>query len=157
IYRFDRRRRAFLQRSAAAIAGPLLVTDRTIAQTRTLYINSWGGSYTAAQEAAYFKPFTAETGIQIRTITPVSFARIKEQVQSGSYQFDMTSVNSMLMLRAAREGLIDPIDWSIVKKGTFPDEAVVAEGHGIACNYQGTNLCYRSDRFPNGGPQNWAD
>src|SRR5262249_56378760 len=97
------RGRPFLQRSAAAIAGSLLVTDRTIAQARTLYINSWGGSYTAAQEAAYFKPFTAETGIQIRTITPVSFARIKAQVQSGSYQFDMTSVNSMLMLRAARE------------------------------------------------------
>ena len=156
-YRFDRQRRIFLQRSAAAALGPLLLSERTIAQTRMLYINSWGGSYTAAQDAAYFKPFTAATGIQIRTITPVSFARIKAQVQSGSYQFDMTSVNSMLMLRAAREGIIEPIDWSIVQKGTFPDEAVVADGHGIACNIQGTNLCYRSDRFPNGGPQNWAD
>jgi len=102
-------------------------------------------------------PFTAATGIQIRTITPVSFARIKAQVQSGSYQFDMTSVNSMLMLRAAREGIIEPIDWAIVQKGTFPEEAVVADGHGIACNIQGTNLCYRGDRFPNGGPKNWAD
>src|SRR5712691_7913260 len=131
-YRFDRQRRIFLQRSGAAIVGPLLLTDRTIAQTRTLYVNTWGGSYTAAQDAAYFKPFTAATGIQIRTITPVSFARIKAQVQSGSYQFDMTSVNSMLMLRAARDGLIEPIDWSIVQKETFPAEAVVADGHGVA-------------------------
>jgi len=156
-YRFDRQRRIFLERSAAAVVSPLLLSERTIAQTRTLYINSWGGSYTAAQDAAYFKPFTAATGIQIRTITPVSFARIKAQVQSGSYQFDMTSVNSMLMLRAAREGIIEPIDWTIVQKETFPEEAVVADGHGIACNIQGTNLCYRSDRFPNGGPRNWAD
>ena len=49
--------------------GPLLITERTIAQTCTLYVNTWGGSYTAAQDAAYFKPFTAATGIQIRTVT----------------------------------------------------------------------------------------
>src|SRR5438874_13745218 len=85
-YRLDRQRRVFLQRSAAVMVGPLLITERTIAQTRTLYINSWGGSYTAAQDVAYFKPFTAATGIQVRTVTPVSFARMKSQVQSGSYQ-----------------------------------------------------------------------
>ena len=98
-FRFDRRRRIFLQRGAAAVVGPLLVSERTIAQTRTLYINSWGGSYTAAQEVAYFKPFTAATGIQIRTVTPVSYGKVKAQVQSGRYEFDMTSVNSMLWLR----------------------------------------------------------
>ena len=120
-------------------------------------MNSWGGSYSAAQEAAYFKPFTAATGIQIRTITPVSFARVKAQVQTGNYQFDMTSVNSMLWLRASREGLAEPIDWSVVRRDALPAGAVVADGHGIACNIQGTNLCYRSDRFPRGGPRSWAD
>src|SRR6266511_1414754 len=126
-WRFNKARREFLQKTGAAAAtvafGPLLITERTIAQTRTLYINSWGGSYTAAQDAAYFKPFTAATGIQIRTVTPVSFARIKVQVQSGSYQFDMTSVNSMMMLRAACEGIVEPIDWTNVQKGSFPEEA----------------------------------
>jgi len=143
--------------AAAATLGPLLISERTIAQTRTLYLNSWGGSYTAAQEAAYFKPFTAATGIQIRVITPVSYARVKAQVQTGSYQFDMTSVNSMLWLRASREGLAEPIDWSVVRRDALPAGAVVADGHGIACNIQGTNLCYRSDRFPRGGPRSWAD
>jgi len=100
--RVDRARRRFLRRAATATLGPLLLTQRTIAQTRTLYVNSWGGSYTAAQEAAYFKPFTALTGIQVRVITPVSYARIKAQVQTGSYQFDMTSVNCCGCARAAR-------------------------------------------------------
>ena len=153
----DRARRRFLRRAATAALGPLLLTQRTIAQTRTLYVNSWGGSYTAAQEAAYFKPFTAATGVQIRVITPVSYARVKAQVQTGSYQFDMTSVNSMLWLRASREGLAEPIDWSVVRRDALPAGAVVADGHGIACNIQGTNLCYRSDRFPRGGPRSWAD
>src|SRR3979411_1110922 len=99
-WRFDRKRRRLLQQAGAAAAtatlGPLLITERTIAQTRTLYVNSWGGSDTAGQEAAYFKPLTALTRIRIRLITPVSYARVKAQVQTGSYQFDMTSVNSML-------------------------------------------------------------
>ena len=68
--------------AATASFGPLLLSERTIAQTRTLYINSWGGSYTAAQDAAFFKPFTAATGIQIRAVTPVSYGKIKAQVQT---------------------------------------------------------------------------
>jgi putative spermidine/putrescine transport system substrate-binding protein len=157
-WRFDRRRREFLRTAAATAAlGPLFTTERTIAETRTLNVNSWGGSFTAAQDAAYFKPFTAATGIQIRTITPVSYGKIKAQVQTGRYEFDMTSINSMQWLRASREGLADAIDWSIVDKSTLPPEAVVANGHGIASNFQGTNLCYRTDKFPNGGLKSWAD
>src|SRR5919197_6347627 len=129
-WRFDRTRRAFLQKAGAAAAlGPLLVSKRTIAQTRTLYVNSWGGSYTAAQDAAFFKPFTSATGIQIRTVTPVSYAKIKAQVQAGRYEFDMTSINSMQWLRASREGLAEPIDWTIFNKDTLPSDALVANGH----------------------------
>ncbi len=157
-WRFDRKRRRFLRSAGAAVVlGPLLVTERTIAQTRTLYVNSWGGSYTAAQEVAFFKPFTAATGIAIRTVTPVSYARLRAQVRSGNYEYDMTSINSMQCLRGGREGSMEPVDWSIVQKGTLPDDAIVAEGFGISFCIQGTNLCYRTDRFPNGGPQNWAD
>jgi putative spermidine/putrescine transport system substrate-binding protein len=157
-WRFDRRRRKFLRAAGAAAAlGPLLITERTIAQTRTVYVNTWGGSYTAAQDAAYFKPFTAATGIQIKTVTPVSYARIKAQVESGNYEFDLTSINSMLVLRGARAKLVEPIDWTIFKKGTLPDDAIVAGGYGVAFAILGTNLCYRTDKFPSGGPKSWAD
>jgi putative spermidine/putrescine transport system substrate-binding protein len=157
-WHFNRGRRRFLRTAGAAAAlGPLLITERTIAQTSTLYVNSWGGSYTAAQEAAYFKPFTAATRIEVRTVTPVSYARIKAQVQSGNYEFDMTSINSMLWLRASREGLAEPIDWTIFKKGTLPESAIVANGYGVAFAILGTNLCYRTDKFPAGGPRSWAD
>jgi putative spermidine/putrescine transport system substrate-binding protein len=156
-WRFDRKRRKFLRAAGAAALGPLLITERTIAQTRTLYVNTWGGSYTAAQDAAYFKPFTAATGIEIKTVTPVSYARMKAQVESGNYEFDLTSINSMLVLRAARAKLVEPIDWTIFKKGTLPDDAIVADGYGVAFAILGTNLCYRTDKFPTGGPKSWAD
>jgi putative spermidine/putrescine transport system substrate-binding protein len=89
------RRRTFLKGFAvtatAAAAGPLIITDRTIAQTRAIYVNTWGGSWTAAEEAAFFKPFTDATGIRVRTVAPVSYAKLKAQVQSGSYEWDVTS------------------------------------------------------------------
>lgn len=157
-WRFNRRRRRFLRAAGAAAAlGPLLISERTSAQTRTLYVNTWGGSYTAAQDAAYFKPFTAATGIEIKTVTPVSYARIKAQVESGNYEFDLTSINSMLVLRGARAKLVEPIDWTIFKKSTLPDDAIVADGYGVAFAILGTNLVYRTDKFPNGGPKSWAD
>ena len=88
-FRFDRKRRRILQGAGAAAAsaalGPLLITERTIAQTRTLYVNSWGGSYTAAQDAAFFKPFSAATGIQVRTVTPVSYGKINAPVTAKTY------------------------------------------------------------------------
>jgi putative spermidine/putrescine transport system substrate-binding protein len=159
-FQFDRKRRRLLQCAGAAAAtatlGPLLITERTIAQTRTVYVNTWGGSYTAAQDAAFFKPFTAATGIQVRTVTPVSYGKIKAQVQTRSYEFDMTSINSMQWLRAIREGLAEPIDWTVVKRDALPPNSVVTDGNGIAQNILGTALCYRSDKYPN-PPKSWAD
>src|SRR5437867_8251975 len=126
------RRRTFLKGFAAtataAAAGPLIVTDRTIAQTRTMFVNTWGGSWTAAEEAAFFKPFTEATGIRVRTVAPVSYAKLKAQVQSGSYEWDVTAITQADLLRADREGLVEPIDWSIVKKDKLFPNAVYANG-----------------------------
>ena len=120
------RRRTFLKGVAAtaAVGGPLIVTSRTIAQTRTIYVNTWGGSWTAAEEAAFFKPFTDQTGIRVRTVAPVSYAKLKAQVQSGSYEWDITAVTQADLLRAEREGLVEPIDWTVVKKDKLFPNAV---------------------------------
>src|SRR5262249_22040358 len=55
---------------AAATVGPLMVTKRMGAQARTVFVNTWGGSWTAAEEAAFFKPFTEATGIRVHTVAP---------------------------------------------------------------------------------------
>ena len=153
------RRRTFLKGAAATLTAafgePLIVTDRTIAQTRTIYVNTWGGSWTAAEEAAFFKPFTEQTSIRVRTVAPVSYAKLKAQVQSSSYEWDITSVTQADLLRADREGLVEPIDWTIVKKEKLFPNAVYA--NGLAYCALGTNLAYRKDKFPQGGPKRWAD
>ncbi len=153
------RRRTFLKGFAAtataALAGPVIVTDRTIAQTRTIYVNTWGGSWTAAEEAAFFKPFTDQTGIRVRTVAPVSYAKLKAQVQSGNYEWDITAITQADLLRAEREGLVEPVDWTVVKKDKLFPNAEYA--NGLAYCALGTNLAYRKDKFPQGGPKSWAD
>lgn len=153
----DRGRRTFLKHAVltAAVGGPLVVTERTIAQTRTVYVNTWGGSWTAAEDAAFFKPFTEATGIRVQTVAPVSYAKLKAQVVNRSYEWDITAITQADLLRADREGLVEPIDWSIVKKEKLFPNAVYA--NGLAYCALGTNLVYRKDKFPKGGPRTWAD
>src|SRR5258706_132363 len=89
------------------------------------------------------------------SVAPVSYAKLKAQVQSGSYEWDLTAITAGYWLRAEREGLVEPIDWSIINKDKLPPDSVFANGvHYCAL---GTNLCYRTDKFPNGGPKTWAD
>ena len=69
-------------------------------------------------------------------------------MQTGRYEFDLTSINSMQRLRASREGLAEPIDWAVLDKSTLPPHAVVANGHGIASNIQGTTSAIAATNFP---------
>ncbi|MCW5751342.1 MAG: ABC transporter substrate-binding protein [Alphaproteobacteria bacterium] len=151
-------RRAVLAGAASlgiAKAAPFIISRPAAAQARTLFVNTWGGVWTTAQEAAFFKPFTEMTGIRIRTVAPVSAAKLRAQVQSRNYEWDVTGINEPEWLRADNEGYAEPIDYSIVNKDKLPPNAVFA--NGIANCVLSTNLCYRKDKFPNGGPQNWAD
>jgi putative spermidine/putrescine transport system substrate-binding protein len=148
-----------LMKGALAGSSLLIAAPHVIGSARAaageVYVNTWGGSWTEAEDAAFYRPFTKATGIAVKTVAPVSYAKLKAQVQSGVYEWDVTSVSSGFWIRAGREGLVEPIDWSVVDKSKlFPDAEIA---NGIKYCALGTNLCYRSDKFPNGGPQSWAD
>jgi putative spermidine/putrescine transport system substrate-binding protein len=140
--------------AAALIAAPAVISSAR-AQSRVIYINTWGGSWTAAEDAAFFKPFTKETGITVSPVTPVSYAKLKAQVQFGNYEWDITEPTDADWLRADQEGLAEKIDWTIVKQSNLFENAVYA--NGIKFCSLSTNICYRTDKLPNGGPRNWAD
>ena len=119
-WRFDRKRRRLLQQRrrgrrhrGARTAAHHRANDRADPHPLRQLVGRqlYGGA-----GRGFFKPFTAATGIQIRVVTPVSYGKIKAQVQTRRYEFDMTSINSMQWLRATREGLGEPIDWSVVNK-----------------------------------------
>lgn len=146
-------RRSFIKAGAATVAAPYI--GRAHAQDKFLYVNTWGGVWENAVRKNIFDPFTKDTGVEIRTVSPVSFAKLAAQVKSGSYEFDVTTLGAGEILRANKASLVEAatpnrIDTSKLWKG-----AVFMNGIGFDCF--ATVIAYRKDKFPNGGPQNWKD
>ena len=134
-----------------AFAMPYIVA----AQEKVLYVNTWGGIWERCVQKNVFDPFTKETGIEIRTVAPVSFAKLSAQVKSGVYEFDVTTLGAGEILRANEAGLLEAIDKAPIDKSKLWKGAVFQNGVGFDCF--ATIIAHRKDRFPNGGPQSWAD
>ncbi len=141
-------RRQFLKAAGMAAAASLVAPSIVRAQDKVLYINTWGGYWQEAARANLIEPFTRETGIQVKTLSPVSFAKLAQQVKTGTYEFDVTTLGGGELLRANRAGILETL--------TAPYEGGLFQ-NGIASHAFATLIGYRKDKFPNGGPQSWAD
>lgn len=150
-------RRKFIKSSAAAAAGILAapyVIRPAWAKGETLYINTWGGVWTESATEAFIKPFMQDTGVDVKTLSPVSFAKLKAQVTTGNYEWDVTTQGVPDCVRALREDLLEPVGKSVDPSQLSPG---AINYNGIKSHALGTALTYRRDKFPNGGPQSWAD
>ncbi len=94
--------------AAFAAAGPAPAGE-------ALTIVSWGGAYTRSQVEAYHKPFTAKTGIRINSEDyNGGLAQVKAQVESGNVSWDLVDLELSDAIRGCDEGLLEPIDPSIL-------------------------------------------
>lgn len=76
---------------------------------------SWGGAYTKSQVEAYHKPWMAKTG---NTIVSEDYngglAEVKAQVEAGNVTWNLVDVEMSDAVRGCDEGLLEPIDHSIL-------------------------------------------
>ncbi len=140
-------RRSFIKGAGAVAVSSLAAPYVARAQDNTLYINTWGGPWEEAARAHLFDPFTAETGIQIRTVSPVSFAKLAQQVNTGVYEFDITTLGGGEIVRANDAGIIEQME--------APYEGALFE-NGVGSHAFATVLAWRTDKFQE-TPQSWAD
>ncbi len=150
----DPARRSAVKRLGAAALGMALSPYVSTARAQDpLFVNTWGGIWDRAAQAHLFDPFTKETGIPIRTVSPVSYARLAAQAKTGVYDFDVTAISGSELIRAERAGLIEPIDESLVDVASLaPGQRL---GNGIGSHVFATLIAYRKDKLKE-GPQNWA-
>src|SRR5256886_13695633 len=148
------RRRALALGAGALLAAPVILRPAR-AQGRAVYVNSYGGVWESAWRKAFFEPFTAQTGIAIKTVPGVSFAKLKAQVQTRNFEWDVVNLGDVEYGQAVLEGLLEKVDREAAKADQLPPHMV--RDYGITSYSLGTNLVYRKDKFPNGGPQSWAD
>ena len=147
------RRRLLTLAAGSALVAPFC--PRARGETRTVYVNSYGGVWETSWRKAFFDPFTAQTGIVIKTVPGVSFAKLKAQVQTRNYEWDVVNLGDVEYEQAALEGLLERVDRSAAKADALPPRTV--REYGVTSYSLATNLVYRKDRFPNGGPRSWAD
>ena len=147
------RRNVLALGAGAALAAPFVNTAP--AQTRTVYVNSYGGVWETSWKKAFFDPFTAQTKIQVKTVPGVSFAKLKAQVQTRNFDWDVVNLGDVEYAQAVIEGLLEKVDRVAAKVDELPPQIV--REYGITSYSLGTNIVYRKDKFPNGGPQSWAD
>jgi len=95
---------------AAAIA--LLASA---ASAGSITVVSWGGAYTKSQVEAYQKPWMAKTGNQVVSDDyNGGLAEVKAQVEAGNVTWDLVDVELSDAVRGCDEGLLEPIDKSIL-------------------------------------------
>lgn len=149
-------RRQFIKTASAAAIGAVAMpyVHRAYAEEKVLYVNTWGGGWEKAARKNLFDPFTAETGVEIRTVSPVSFAKLAAQVRTGVYEFDVTTLGVADLGRANNAALIEKADGRVSASELFEGGLVA---NGIASHAFGNAIVYRKDVYPNGGPQNWSE
>lgn len=113
-------RRDFLQALGLLTGASALSLQTSLAQADTqemVYVN-WGGDAIDAMAEAFGNSFEAETGIRILYdgSGPTEGA-IKAQAEGGSPTWDLVDCDPFSAQALGRQGLMRPIDWSVVDPG----------------------------------------
>ena len=94
------------------------------AKPERMTIPNPGGALEEALKAAYFKTFTEKTGIEISGAPYADTAKIKAMVENNAVDTDVIFTDAADAAMLAKQGLLEPIDFSVVDKSVLIPEAV---------------------------------
>jgi putative spermidine/putrescine transport system substrate-binding protein len=138
----------FAARAGSAAAGAFEALKGSLTFT------SWGGTTQAAQQKAWTTPFGKKHHITVNQGGPTDYGRIKAMVQAKQIEWDVIDVEGDFAIRAGNQGLLAPIDYSVVpKKDIFPQ---FVQKYGVADLVASVVIAYNPHKHPN-APKNWAD
>ncbi|MCD5979938.1 Extracellular solute-binding protein [Pseudomonas savastanoi pv. glycinea] len=141
---------------AVLTAGVLSLSGAAALAAESVNFVSWGGSTQDAQKQAWATPFSKSSGITVVQDGPTDYGKLKAMVESGNVQWDVVDVEADFALRAASEGLLEPLDFNVIKKDRI-DPRFVSE-HGAGSFFFSFVLGYNESKTGTGAkaPQDWA-
>ncbi|MFC3677599.1 ABC transporter substrate-binding protein [Ferrovibrio xuzhouensis] len=153
-------RRRFIQSAgtlaAAASFGAPFISSSARAAGQLVFAG-FGGAYQEGQTKALFEPFERETGIKIVQTTGVDLAKLRAQVQSGNIEWDFISLPDRLRYTAVHDGLLMPLDYSVINNKKIVPELVTEFAVGgvtIPMLMAYSTKYYPS---PDKAPKTWVD
>lgn len=127
-------------------AGSALADDITVV--------SWGGSFQEAERHAFFDPAAKALGITIKEDTTNGIQDVRAQVQSGNPTWDVTELGSNSCVQLKEEGMLEPLDYSIIDTDGVPKSLV--DSHWVGIIFFSTVLGYNTEAYDE-PPKSWAD
>lgn len=138
----------------AAVVATLGLTYGTAAAD-SVTIASWGGAYQKAQRLALFEPGSKSTGIAVKEETYGGMSDVRLKVKAGAMTWDIVSSGSGSAARAAKEGLLEKLDYNIIDVSTFYPELMT--DYCVGSDVYSTVLAYNTATYGDNGPASWAD
>ncbi|MDA0961982.1 MAG: polyamine ABC transporter substrate-binding protein [Proteobacteria bacterium] len=132
-----------------------IVATGAFAQDRSLTIASWGGSYQEAQSKALFEPAAANTGIVVKQETYGGMSDVRLQVSTGQVTLDIVASGSGSAARAAAEGLLEKLDYSVIDVSNFYPGLYT--DYCVGGDVFSTVQAWNTNTYGEDGPQSWAD
>jgi putative spermidine/putrescine transport system substrate-binding protein len=131
-----------LIRRAPAADGPLVFV-------------SWGGTTQDAQKQAWAVPFTETTGINIVQAGPTDYGKLMAMIESGNVSWNIVDVEQDFGVMAGNEGLVEPLDFSVIDREPLDPRFVTDHAVGSFC--YAFVLGYNGSSFPEDKPKTWVD
>lgn len=151
-------RRSFVRLAAMLGALPLVAKGSAAyaATPKEIVVVNWGGDSRPAYATSFGDPYEAATGIKVaQDGTGPLPSKVRAMVQSGKVVWDLLDFDASKALVLDAEGLLEPIDYTIVDKNkVYPGWAYKA---GVAFYIYSCVLCFDGSKFPGAKPNSWAD
>ena len=143
------------KRVTAVLSASLLTLACQATQAAdSLNFVSWGGTTQDAQKEAWAVPFTKATDIKVVQDGPTDYGKLKAMVESGNVQWDVVDVEADFALRAASEGLLEPLDFTQIKRDKI-DPRFVSD-HGVGSFFFSFVLGYNEGKLGANKPVDWS-
>jgi putative spermidine/putrescine transport system substrate-binding protein len=152
--RLPSRRSFTLGLAAGAIASPAYIRPGW-ARGQRLVVCGYGGSDAVAKRLAFYDPFTRATGIEIVTAAGVDLAKMKIQVEHKDIEWDVVDLIDNWVPAAARMGLLERIDQTIVNLGDCIPQA--RNEFAVGCSVYALGIAFPTDRFKGRVPRTWQE
>ena len=141
-----------MKRLLTGLAAGLLMTGAAVAQE--MVFTSWGGTTQDAQKEAWAVPFETEAGVKVLQDGPTDYGKLKAMVESGSPTWDVVDVEMDFAIKAAKDGLLEPIDFTVVPRDDLDPRFTT--DHAVGSFYYSFVLAWNKAALQE-EPTGWAD
>ena len=137
------------------LAAGLAIGLSGMAHGETMVFTAWGGSTQDAEFQAWGAPLVEEEGVNIIQDGPTDYGKFQAMVEANKVTWDVVDVEFDFAYQAARDGLLEPLDFSVIDRDAI-DPRFVTDSAVMSFPFSFV-LGYNADLLGDTKPAGWAD